>query len=88
MQQLQLFEMEINKKIQTWNLSFEIQKVEENIFIGELTVPSGKYIVKYELSEYKKISSFEILDYAGYIYLNIWIIKNIKNLVQVILNKN
>jgi len=88
MQQLQLFETTNKQKIQTWNLSFEIQKVEEDFFIWELVVPSGKYIVKYELSENKKISSFEILDYDGYIYLNVSIIKNIKNLVQAIINRN
>ena len=88
MQQLQLFKTESIKNIQRWTLSFSVQEVEENIFIWELSVPSGKFIIKYELSENKKISSFEILDYAGYLYITIWIIKNIKNLTQAIIKNN
>jgi len=86
MQQLQLFRTETKKKLKRWNLLFSVQEVEENIFVWELSVPSGKFIIKYELSENKKISSFEILDYAGYLYINLSIIKNIKNLTQAIIN--
>ena len=88
MQQLQLFETKNEKKIQNWNLYFSSQKVEENIFLWELVVPSWKFIVKYEISENKKISSFEILDYAWYLYINLWIIKNMKCLTEAIIKNN
>jgi len=87
MQQLQLFETKNIKNISTACLNFISQEVEANIFIGEISVPSGKFIVKYSLLENKKISSFEILDYVGYLYINLWTIKNIKNLVQAIIKK-
>ena len=88
MQQLQLFETKKISNIQNWNISFVSQEVEENLFIWEISVPSWKFIVRYTLSENKKISSFEILDYIWYLYINLWVIKNIKQLTQVVLNNN
>jgi len=88
MQQLQLFETNNIKKIENWGLNFVSQEVEENLYVWEISVPSGKFIVRYTLSENKKISSFEILDYVWYLYIDLWIIKNIKNLTQIIIKKN
>ena len=84
MQQLALFKPE-NKKFCRGNLRFEI--IEENLSynLGLLDIPSGKFIVKYSLI-WNKIDFFEVVDYSGYLYVTISLIKNIKNLVQVILN--
>jgi len=84
MQQLALFKTE-NKKFCRGNLRFEI--IEENLSynLGLLDIPSGKFIVKYSLI-WNKIDFFEVVDYSGYLYVTISLIKNIKNLVQVILN--
>ena len=87
MQQLQLFQTPVEKKIERWNLCFSYQQVEENSFVAKLSVPSGKFICKFSLYDNKKISSFEITDYLGYLYINLQLIKNIKNLVQAILIK-
>ena len=88
MQELQLFETNKINNIQSWNLNFRSQEINENLFIWEISVPSGKFIVKYSLLENKKIASFEVLDYSWYLYINLGIIKNIKNLTQVILNRS
>ena len=88
MQELQLFETNKINNIQSWNLNFRSQEINENLFIWEISVPSGEFIVKYSLLENKKIASFEVLDYSWYLYINLGIIKNIKNLTQVILNRS
>jgi hypothetical protein len=52
-----------------------------------LQIPSGKFIVKYSTDE-KKITTFEVVDYSGYLYVTVSLIKNLKNLLQIILFKN
>ncbi len=84
MQQLQLFKQEKNTKINRWNISLKTEEISENDYIANLKLPSWKFIIKYSLIG-KKIESFEIIDYAWYIYLSVNMIKNIKNLLQAIL---
>ena len=84
MQQLQLFKQEKNIKINKWNISLKTEEISKNDYIAILELPSWKFIIKYSLIE-KKIESFEIIDYAWYIYLSVNMIKNIKNLLQAIL---
>ena len=82
MQQISLFRNDIFS-IRRWNLEFVSQLLNENIFVATLSVPSWKFIVKYFLED-KKIKEFEVLDYMGYVYLTKAIIKNIKDLVELI----
>ncbi len=84
MQQLQLFKKSNNIKINRWNICLKTEEFDTNNYIANLELPSWKFIIKYTLIE-KKIESFEIIDYAWYIYLSVNMIKNIKNLLQAIL---
>jgi len=84
MQELQLFKKEEKIKINRWNIFLKIESFEENNYIANLELPSWKFIVKYHLID-TKIESFEIIDYAWYIYLSVNMIKNIKNLLQAII---
>jgi len=84
MQELQLFKKEEKIKINRWNISLKIENKKENNYIANLELPSWKFIVRYHLIE-KKIESFEIIDYAWYIYLSVNMIKNIKNLLQAMI---
>ncbi len=84
MQQLQLFKQEKNIQINKGNIFLKTEEITENNYIANLELPSWKFIIKYSLIE-KKIESFEIIDYAWYIYLSVNMIKNIKNLLQAIL---
>lgn len=87
MQQLSLFQTE-KKSFQKGNLYFESFKTEEeNTFTGILQIPSGKFIVKYSLDEFSKITSFEIIDYSWYLYITLPIIKNIKTLTQLLIQE-
>ncbi len=85
MQQLALFEIE-KKKVVNWNLMFEILEKKDNLYLGLLNIPSWKFIVKYSLY-FGKIDTFQIIDYAWYLYLNVSLIKNIKDLIQVIIDR-
>ena len=82
MQQISLFEL-WKKSIRRWNLEFVVDAISSNTYIATLSVPSWKFIVKYSVCD-KIIQEFEILDYAGYMYITKGIIKNIKWLVQTI----
>jgi len=87
MQQLSLFQTE-KKSFQKGNFKFETFPTEiENRFIGILQIPSWKFIVKYSLSEFWKIETFEIIDYSWYLYITIPLIKNLKTLVELLLKK-
>jgi len=84
MQQIQLFQKEKNIEIKKWNILLKIENLNENNYIANLELPSWKFIIKYSLI-YKKIDSFEVIDYVWYIYLSINMIKNIKKLLQAII---
>ena len=85
MQQLALFQLE-KKSFQRGNLHFEtFPSNTENTFTGILQIPSGKFIVRYSLDEFSKIISFEVIDYSGYLYITLPIIKNIKTLVELLI---
>ena len=85
MQQLPLFKIK-KKKFCKGNLKFEIIEEDATYNLGLLDIPSWKFIVKYSLT-WSKINYFEVIDYSGYLYITVSLIKNIKNLVQVILDK-
>jgi len=87
MQQVQLFTKQNNIKISRWNILLNSNLIDKNIYIADLELPSGKFIIKYSFLN-NKISSFEILDYIWYVYFSISMVKNIRNLLQVILLKN
>ena len=86
MQQLALFDVE-QLSIKRWNLAFEVLDTYEDYCVGMLQIPSGKFIVKYSTDE-KKITNFEVVDYSGYLYVTVSLIKNLENLLQIILFKN
>jgi len=83
MQQVALFDFK-EKEINRWNFSLKITNLDDNYYLGVLSIPSWKFILKYTFENWK-IITFEILDYSGYLYLTVSLIKNIKKLLEVML---
>ncbi len=84
MQQLTLFNVQV-KEISKGNISLKILDEKNWKIVALLSIPSWKFFVKYSL-EWIKISEFEILDYTGYLYINVSLIKTLKRLVELLLN--
>ena len=87
MQQLQLFVETNIYEFKKWQISFIYHQLQENDFIGELSVPSWKFIIKFSYYN-NKILTFEIIDYLWYLYINVWLIKTIKKLTDAIIKKS
>ena len=87
MQQLCLFKQTNEIKINRWNIYFTTKLFKENEYLSTLCIPSWKFIAKYSIIN-KTIDTFEIIDYAWYMYLNISMIKNIKTLIWAIIKNS
>lgn len=83
MQQLALFDFK-EKEINKWKINLKITNLDNGYYLGVLLIPSWKFILKYTF-EHWKIITFEVLDYSGYLYLTVSLIKNIKKLLEVML---
>ena len=87
MQQLCLFKQTNEIKINRWNIFFTTKLLKKDEYISILRIPSWKFIAKYSIIN-KTIDTFEIIDYAWYIHLNISMIKNIKTLIWTIIKNS